>query len=348
MPLSIMKKLIPFIIGFVVAIQALTPPLEFSINFTHSPICFIWTFLFFGLLAICFIFTKAHRCLKFLIPYLFVNSFFSHAPHLSMTAFIWVVAGTYFYLLCLECKDWQLVFKILCGVFMLEAFLFLLQACRSDVLLNFGKEAIDCAGSGSVGNFMQFKALLILLLAFLIQDTKSFKKYIVWMYAAIISFGAYRLLFTQTWGYFLYARGAVWLETLKLSMHHPIIGWGLGTYKSIFNALVRGQFEAEGVWENAHNEPVQAFMEIGLIGIIPLILFGLYLLQIKIHRQGKWRIKITKGFDGLELLGSLMAIFVLCVYFPAHQPHTSLLLVAFVAYREQRVKEKMQWQANST
>ncbi|GAF82247.1 unnamed protein product, partial [marine sediment metagenome] len=140
---------------------------------------------------------------------------------------------------------------------------------------------------------MQLKALLILLLAFLIQEAKSFKKYIVWMYAAIISFGIYRLLFTKTWYYFLYARGAVWLETFKLSLQHPIIGWGLGTYKAIFNALVRGHFEAEGVWENAHNEPVEAFMEIGLIGIIPLTLFVLYLLEIKIHRKGRWQFRIT-------------------------------------------------------
>lgn len=330
MPLSTkMKKLIPFIIGFIVTIQAITPPMEFSIRFTNSPIHFVWTFLLFGILALYFIFTKANIWLKILIPYLFLNSFLSHAPHLSMTAFIWVVGGAYFYLLCLECKDWQPVFKILCCVFVLQAFLFLLQACHNEVLLNFGREETDCVGS--VGNPMQLKALLILLLAFLIQEAKSFKKYIIWVYVAIVSFGAYRLLFTKTWSYFLYARGAVWLETFKLYLRHPIIGWGLGTYKAVFNALVRGSFETEGVWQNAHNEPIEALFEIGLIGIIPLVLYGIYLL---------------KDCRGLALLGGLMAMFVLCVYFPAHQPHTSLLLVAFAAYREQRIKEEIQWLPN--
>jgi len=318
-----MKKLIPFIIGLIITIQAITPPLEFSINFTNSPIQFVWTFLLFGILAIYFIFTKANIYLKILIPYLFVNSFFSRTPHLSMTAFIWVVGGAYFYLLCLECKDWKPVFKILCCVFMLEAFLFLLQAYGNDVLLNFGKKATNCVGS--VGNPMQLKALMILLLAFLIQEAKSFKKHIIWMYAAIGAFAIYRLLFTRTWEYFLYARGAVWLETLKLSRQHPIIGWGLGAYKSVFHALAHGHFTSEGVWQNAHNEPIEALFEIGIIGIIPLILYAIYLL---------------KGCRGLALLGCLMAMFVICVYFPAHQPHTSLLLVAFIAYREQRIKEK--------
>ena len=328
--LFIMKKLIPFIIGFILAIQALTPPFEFSIQFTHSPVQFVWVFLFFGLLAICFIFTKAHRYLKFLIPYLFVNSFFSHTPHLSMTAFIWVVAGAYFYLLCLECENWQPVFKILCGLFVLEAFLFFLKAFNNDVLLNFGQETDACVGS--VGNPMQFKALLILLLAFLIQDMKSFKKYIKWVYIIFVPFSICLMLSKNFWYHFVYSRVSVWIETIKLAWQHPIIGWGLGTYKAIFNALVRGCFEAEGVWENAHNEPIEAFMEIGLIGIIPLILFAIYLL---------------KGCRGLALLGSLMMMFTLCVYFPAHQPHTSLLLVAFVAYRERQIREKMQWPANS-
>jgi len=241
-----------------------------------------------------------------------------------MTAFIWVIAGAYFYLLCLENKDWKPVFKILSCVFVLEAFLFLLQACHNDVLLNFGKKATNCVGS--VGNPMQLKALMILLLAFLIQEAKSFRKYIIWMYAAIISFGIYRLLFTRTWEYFLYARGAVWLETLKLSRQHPIIGWGLGTYKSIFHALAHGHFTIEGIWQNAHNEPIEALFEIGLIGIIPLILYAIYLL---------------KGCRGMALIASILVMFVLCVYFPAHAPHTSLLLVAFVAYREQKIKERI-------
>ena len=341
-----MKKLTPFIIGFILAIQAITPPFEFSIKFINNPIHFVWTFLFFGILAFYFVFTKANKFLKFIIPYLFVNSFFSHAPHLSMVAFVWVMGGAYFYLLCLHNKDWQFVFNIISCVFVLQAFLFFLQKCNNEVLLNFKKEATVCAGS--VGNYMQFKALLILLFAFLIQETKSFKKYLVHIYVIFVSLGICCLLFTKTWYYFLYARGAVWLETIKLAFHHPIIGWGLGTYKSIFNALVRGSFEVEGVWKNAHNEPVEAFMEIGFIGIIPSILYILYLLEIKIHRKSMRRFRITKECKGMELLGCLMVMFILCVYFPAHQPHTSLLLVAFAAYREQKIKEKIQWQANST
>lgn len=350
MPLSIMKKLIPFIIGAILTIQAITPPLEFSIHFTNSPIQFVWTFLFFGILALYFIFTKANIYLRILIPYLFINCFFSRAPHLSMTAFIWVMLGAYFYLLCLHNKDWQPVFKILCCVFVLEAFLFLLKSCHKEVLLNFGKEATSCFGS--VGNNMQFKSLLIILLAFLLQNMKSLKKYIVWLYGAIGSFGIYCFLFRNVWKDFLYARGAVWRETFNLSMRHPIIGWGIGTYKAVFPALARGKlesdrgkFEFEGVWENAHNELGEAFMEIGSIGIIPLLLYVLYLFEIK-FKVSKGRIKITRGCRGLSLLSSLMVMFTMCFYFPMHQPHTSLLLVAFAAYRERQIREKILWQTN--
>lgn len=336
-----MKKLIPFIIGFIVAFQAITPPLELSVNFTNSPIHFIWTFLLFGLLAIYFIFTSANICLKILIPYLFVNSFLSRAPHLSMTAFIWVMIGAYFYLLCLKNEDWQPVFKILCCVFVLEAFLFLLKACNKETLLNFGKEYTSCFGS--VGNSMQFKSLLIVLLAFIIQNMKSLKKYIAWVYVALTSFGIYYFLFRTVWLDFLQARVAVWFKTIELALEHPIIGWGVGTYEWVFPALARGIFEREGVWLNAHNEPTEAFLELGSIGSIPLLLYVLYLLEIKIHRKGKWGIRITKGCNGLALLGMLLVMFTLCFYFPMRQPHTSLLLVAFAAYREQRIREKILW-----
>lgn len=195
---------------------------------------------------------------------------------------------------------------------------------------------------------MQFKTLLIVLLAFLIQNMQSLKKRIVWIYVAIASFGIWYFAFRNTWSYFCYARGAVWLKTLELALKHPITGWGIGTYKWIFPTLARGAFEFEGIWENAHNEFLEAFSEIGFVGMIPLVLYIGYLLEIKIHRKSRWQLRITKECKGLALLGSLMVFFTLCFYFPMHQPHTSLLLVAFVAYRERQIREKILWPANLT
>ena len=340
-----MKKLIPYFIGIVVAVQAICPPLPFSIKFTNSPIQFVWTFLFFGVLSIYFVFTKGNIFLKILLPYLFLNSFFSTIPHASMTTFIWIMIGSYFYLLCLEVEDWQPVFKILSCVFMIEAILFFLRAIDKDTLLNFGKGSTLCLGS--VGNPMQFKSLLILLLAFIVQDMRSLKRYLIWIYVAFIPFALYIISMPNFWAHFSYARLAVWIEAFKLFLKHPFIGWGLGTFKSIFPAIARGNFELEGVWENAHNEFVESLCDIGSIGFILFLLFAAYLMQVRIYMVNKWQPRISVKCGGLALLGSLMASYTLCLYFPMNQQHTSLLLIIFVAYREQQIRgEKWLLQVN--
>jgi len=316
-----MRKLIPYLIGIILAVQATTPPFELSIQFTNGPVSFVWTFLFFGVLSLYFIFTKANIYLKIIVPYLFLNTFFSRMPHSSMTTFIYIMVGAYFYLLCLECRDWKPVFKILSCILLLQSLLLLFRSFGLDKLLNFGDNETICFGS--VGNPMQFKSLVFILIAFLLQSMESIKKYLKWLYIVFIPIFIYIVLIPNFWFHFSYSRVAVWFETLKLIKQHPFVGWGVGTYKSIFPAIARGHFEVEGVWQNAHNEPLEFLFNIGIIGIIPLILYVIYL---------------CKGCRELKLLGTLIIAYTLCLYFPFHQPHTSLLLIAFVAFREIQIR----------
>lgn len=318
-----MKKFIPLIICFLIILLTIIPPLEFSINFTNSPIRFVWTFLFFGVLSFYFIFTKANIWFKILLPYLFLNSFLSRIPHLSMASFIWIAIGAYFYLLCLEIKDWNPIFKTLWCILALEISLLALKIFHKETLLNFGKMATNCFGS--VGNQMQFKSLIIVLLAMLIQSIKPRRKYVIVAYGLCALFFA-RYIFNHTaWRYFFYARGAVWLETFKLSLKHPIIGYGLGTYPAIFHALGRGGFEAEGLWDNAHNIFAQFLFEAGSIGFTLLVSYVVCLLS-------KCR--------GLLLLGGILIIYTLSVHFPLHQNSTQLLLFVFLAYCQQETKRR--------
>lgn len=318
-----MKNLLSYIIGTVIAIQALTPPFEFSIHFTNNPVQFIWTFLFCGMLGILFIFTRANAALKFLIPYLFINSFFSRAPHLSMTTFIWIIIGAYFYLLCLRNTNWQPVFNILACVFVMEIFLLIMKTIHHDVLLNFSKESYECFGS--IGNPMQFKSTLIIISAFLLQNMPTAKKRIVWLYTAFGAFAVWYFFISNASMYFNYARGAVWAKTIGLAMQHPIIGWGIGTFKAVFPAFARGSFQMEGIWLNAHNEFLEAWMEIGIIGIIPFLIYAINFLRPR----------------GIARFGVIMVFISMCVYFPLHQPYTALLLVAMAAFYEQQAKEQL-------
>lgn len=318
-----MKKFIPWIVCFIIAIHTIIPPLELSINFTNSPMRFVWTFLFFGIMAFYFIFTRANIWFKILLPYLFINTFLSRAPHLSMTTFIWIALGAYFYLLCLEITDWKPVFNTLACILMLEVLLFSLKAYHKETLLNFGKQATECFGT--VGNLMQFKSLIVILLALLIQSIKPRKIRVIYAYCTGALFFILYFFTHNTWINFLYARAPVWLATIKLSLQHPIVGYGLGTYEKLFNILAHGHFELEGVWANAHNEFLHFLFEAGSIGFFILVAYSISLLA-------KCR--------GLALLGVLMIGFSFSVHFPAHQNSTCLLLALAAAYFDQRIKEK--------
>ena len=324
------KKIIPYLVGFIISLQAIIPPLELSINFTNSPMRFVWTFLFCGILAFYVIFTKANIFLKILIPYLFLNSFLSRIPHLSMSSFIWAVIGIYFYLLCLEIEDWKPIFRFAWCILILELFLFALQRFSKDTLLNFGQDVAKIACIGSVGNSMQFKSLIIILTAFLIQSIRPKKKYVLAACFILIPITLYYYISHYAWQNFLYARWSVWMKSLELSFKHPIFGNGIGTFKAIFPTLAHGHFEAEGMWTNPHNIFVEFLFETGMIGFLTITSYAVYMLS-----------KIRKHL----LLGGLLILYTLCLHFPFFQDSGSLLLMAFLAYSDKELKKARKlWQ----
>jgi len=273
-----------------------------------------------------FIFTKANVFFKILLPYLFLDTFLSLAPHLSMSSFIWVTLSAYFYLLCLEIEDWTFIFKVVWCILMLEFALVILGAYHKETLLNFGKEPTLCLGT--VGNPMQFNSLIILLFAMLIQGARPTRKCVVAAYCAFALLIAYFIFKPSTWNYFLYARGGVWWDTIRLSFNHPIIGHGLGTFQKLFDILAYGHYKTEGIWENAHNEFLQLLFEAGLAGFLTLVSYGISLL-IKCR--------------GILLVGVLLVGFSMSVHFPMHQNSTCLLLILFAAYLDQKTR-RQKWQ----
>ncbi len=317
-----MKKIIPLFIGVIVTLQTIIPPLELSINFTNSPMRFTWTFLFCGILSFYFIFTKANPWFKILLPYLFLNTFLSKIPHLSMASFIWTTIGAYFYLLCTKIEDWRPIFKFIASILFLEILLFCLKYFGKETLLNFGAGSVSCFGT--VGNDMQFKSLIIILCAFLIQLWHPAKKKLLIAYISLAIL-ALVYFFAHAWQYFLYARGGVWIETIKLWSKNFWTGNGLDTFKVIFPALGRGHFETEGIWTSAHNDYLQLLFETGAIGFTILVAYSISLLR-------KAR--------GVLLLGGLFVLFTLCVHFPMHQNSTILLIPLFIAYIEKKLKEE--------
>lgn len=321
-----MKKILTYLIGSFIAIQAVTPPLKFSITFISDPVKFSWAFLGAGVLSFLFIFSKANIWLKIFIPYLYLNTFISAAPYVSMQTFLWLISGAYFYLLCLEVEDWTPIFNIISAVLMLQIFLLALQFLRIETLLNFNEKGIACFGS--VGNPMQLKSLILISSAFVIQRFSINPKFMPFLYAILIVCAiSYFLYKGSIWQNFLYARGPVWQETIKLWLKRPFVGYGFGTFKALFHALSPPlHAKLEGVWTNAHNDSLQMLFDTGIAG------FSLYAGYI---------ISLIRKCRGVLLAGGLILLFTMTFYFPSYQNSTCMMMLAFLAFAEKTIRRKV-------
>ena len=290
-----------------------------AVRLVDSPLQVVWIFLLCGFLSLYFVFTKANIVLKILLPYLFINCFLSAATWISFTSFVWVTVSAYFYLLCLEIEDCEPVFKTVGCILAVEMLLVVLGALGKDSLYNFGQAHIVCIGS--VGNTMQFKSLIIILIAILIQRFQSLRKYLLGIYITLGIVAIWYFFAHKVGPNFMYARGSVWLAALKLSFKHPIVGYGLSSSHAIFSTLATGKFQAEGQWCNMHNFWIQNLFDLGLIGLTLLVGFT---------------IAILKRCKDVLMLGAILVGFTLMFHFPDRMPSCIPLLILFVALIERK------------
>jgi len=200
-----------------------------------------------------------------------------------------------------------------------------MQYVGKDNILNFGLS--QNISTLSVGNGMQAKSLIIVLVALLIQDRRlpEFRILKRIIYFGTLCFCVYYFFAHNVWSNFVYARGPVWLEGIKIGLQHPVMGWGLGEWKVVFPQIAVGEFNQEGAWYSVHNFPIQVFFEMGVVGLATLLFYT----------RSVWR----KCLDSENLfVGLLLLIYTLSVHFPAFQTTSCCLVVLFFAYIERKQK----------
>src|SRR3990167_435130 len=71
-------------------------------------------------------------------------------------------------------------------------------------------------------------------------------------------------------------RYAIWMQTVKMALDHPIIGYGLGTFS---NSVLMVEHTAAGniLWVHPHNEFLYVFFSAGFLGVF---IFLLWLLEL--------------------------------------------------------------------
>lgn len=303
-----MNKILPYLVAVPLVALALLPPNSY----------WVWLVLVSAFFSFVLWFFDINIVIKLLVSYVFINCFFSSIPYFSFTAFIILTAGAYFYLLCTKIKNWDVVFKAVVGILLVNAALMAMQFFLKDRLLNFGMGGNTCYGM--ITNGMQFKSYIILLLAFLLLYTKP--RISGWFIFWIIAFAIF-YWFHHAAPNFKTIRWAAWIETLAVYAKHPIVGWGIDTYKVIFPTFGKGVFVSEGRWETAHNEFLQIFFELGPIGFT---LFTSLIIQ-QFFKSKEWYYKIA----------FFLVVYTLMVHFPIRQIQTVLILIIILAYTQKEV-----------
>lgn len=321
-------KLIKYIIAIPVILLALLPPKYFEIPMLVNDFWWLWLVLISGFLGIFFIFTKADIILKILSVYLFLNCFTSKAPYLSFTAYFSVILCLYFYLLCLKLKDWDFIYKVVLSIFILNGVFIVNQFLGRDTLLNFGQTAT--VRFGTIGNLMQLKSFMIVLLAFIVACRRFnfIKKYFRQAFVLMVILSIFYVIKHNAIHWFLYARGPVWIETIKLSFNHPFIGYGIGTYKVMFPPLSNYVCSLEGLWATAHNAILQLIFEIGYLGFTLVAVI-----------TGKIIYTAFKKCDVHLIFGIFLLLATLSVHFPDRRINSILIIVLFLALCQREVKD---------
>ncbi|MCF7875430.1 tetratricopeptide repeat protein [Candidatus Bipolaricaulota bacterium] len=135
------------------------------------------------------------------------------------------------------------------------------------------------------------------------------------------------------------ARAEDWYVGLEMLKDHPLVGIGLGNYKIEFLDY-RAQFLNTARGENfggfipraaqAHNEFVQFAAEIGILGILS-ILIGLGTLILNGFRRISFPEDRFTRVIGLSLIAGIFGFIVhATVSFPAHLPASSFAFVSFL------------------
>jgi hypothetical protein len=185
-----------------------------------------------------------------------------------------------------------------------------------------GKNIVE---HGILGSRMELESFLLICLVILLAIKGSWKIMALMAVSLIIMLCIYKDSPTPILHNPLTSRIPVWLATIKLSNQHPLMGWGIGSFKYVFPSL-SGIRNSGLPWKQAHNDFLQILFETGYAGLI----FSLTALGVLIY-------KLRKNITLLIGLGLICVD--MSIHFPFRVANTVLILICFLAYCETKIKE---------
>jgi len=344
-------KIYSYLAILVFACISLIPPVDFVIRNPQNEY-WLWMVLIAGFFGVFTLFIKTQWPVKLIANGALINCFFSSIPYVSFTSYVSVVACCYFYIVCSRVEDWTLILKALKAIVILQCLIMFMQYIGKDPLLNFGLLHVE--HFGTVGQHMQAGSMAVILSALLITFNKYF--IIIPLLTAVFCHSTWTLLSAGigivVYSYSKHAylsglimlllctifigwashqnkfsenmdsksgRMGVWSKSFELThkYHKDWTGWGIGTYKDLFNPL-----SGLGThYRTAHNVFVQLVWEVGYI-FTGCLLFALGGLVVALFKADLW----------LCLSGLAMILMDSQAHFPDRMIQCVPLIILFLAY----------------
>jgi len=148
-----------------------------------------------------------------------------------------------------------------------------------------------------------------------------------------------RISITQlTKDYSLKRRFATWKFTAMMIKDHPMLGFGLGTFKynslnyqaKFFDQGENRSLYPYGIADKAHNEYLQFWAELGMIGLGIFLWFIVTYFYYGIKLLKRLKDKYKQGI-AIGLMGGVVAVLIDAIFgFPLHLPATLVLFWLFV------------------
>lgn len=323
---------------------------------------FVWYVFLAGILGIYLCFIKINLFIKIAAVYGFANCFFSTAPLVSFISYFSFLACLYFFVLCYKLKNHFIVLNMLQALLYFNLFMLAMKMIGADVLTNFNESVYF----GTAGQHMQSASFICILSAALIPR-RSFN--VAFPFVASIvcnSIGAFvsglvglsalilkqikvrqylltTLLLATFGGVWMFTGGdwaehtnpsgrlGVWMISYDLSSNHPIVGYGIGTFKYLFHPLSK---LTTYPWKTAHNCWVQILFEAGIVGFGISVSYAGYLIAklINMIRSHNHRNTAAAFLSGLAIIASNMFY-----HFPTRQIQSVLLIIYFLAICQRMV-----------
>lgn len=165
----ILTKMVSYLLGFVVGLLAIAPPIGYSIPVIVNSYHWLYLLIVSGFLGMCLLFTKIPIPLKILSVFVFISCFISQAPYASFNAYICMIVAIYCYLAFLKC-DYQPILNMVAAAFWIEFILTCMQLLGRDTLMCFG--STDKVFLGTIMQYMRFSSLLAIMTPLLILKNK--------------------------------------------------------------------------------------------------------------------------------------------------------------------------------